>query len=111
MSEDTTRQFPIPPDNSFKKLIREAVDEALQPLIRRFDELTQRFEQLDEKVDRRLQDTRPIWEEVRSRLEQVELRLEKLGTKIDLLVQDVFEVRSNQENLKRRVTRLEEPPS
>jgi hypothetical protein len=90
MSEDTTRQFPILPDDSLKKLIREAVDEALQPLTQRFDELIQRFEQLDEKVDRRLQDTRPIWEEVRSRLEQVELGLEKLGTKIDLLVQDVF---------------------
>lgn len=64
------------------------------------DALDGRLTRLEEKVDQRLQETRPIWEDVQTRLRQ-------LDGKFDLVIKDLYEVRSEQVFLSRRVERLE----
>ena len=63
-----------------------------------------RLTTLEEKVDRRLQETRPIWEDVLTKLRQ-------LDDKFTLVIDDLYEVRSDQVSLRRRVERLEKTPA
>ncbi|MFN2479919.1 MAG: hypothetical protein ABR554_00350 [Pyrinomonadaceae bacterium] len=55
---------------------------------------------LDEKVDRRLQETRPIWEAVQN-------QLERLNSKVDILISDFYEMRTDMARLDKRVNSLE----
>jgi hypothetical protein len=84
-----------------------------------------RLTALEDKVDRRLQETRPIWEQVLVRLDGVESKVQTLEgevsglreemrtgfrrveRKIDRLAKDVFEVRTDQLDLEKRMDELE----
>jgi chaperonin cofactor prefoldin len=60
-----------------------------------------RMSTLEEKVDRRLQETRPIWEAVQA-------QLEVLNTKIDVVITDFYNMRTNLVMIEKRVTNLED---
>jgi polyhydroxyalkanoate synthesis regulator phasin len=66
----------------------------------RFDALDARMNALEEKVDRRLQETRPVWEAVQA-------QLERLNSKVDILITDFYEVRTDIARLDKRVSSLE----
>jgi chromosome segregation ATPase len=67
----------------------------------RFDALDARMTALEEKVDRRLQETRPIWEAMQT-------QLERLNSKVDILIKEFYEVKTDIARLDKRVTGLEE---
>jgi chromosome segregation ATPase len=66
----------------------------------RVGSLESKVDRLDEKVDRRLQETRPIWEAVQT-------QLERLNSKVDILISDFYEMRTDIVRLDKRVTSLE----
>ncbi|MCI0488997.1 MAG: hypothetical protein L0229_20585 [Blastocatellia bacterium] len=91
-----------------------------------FNSLNESFVSLDEKVDKRLQDTRPMWEAVQDQLKemderfmaridglQTEMRDEfrKLTKKVEILTQDVMDVRTENRLLEDRITKIERKPS
>jgi chromosome segregation ATPase len=59
-----------------------------------------RLAKLEETVDVRLRETRPIWE-------GVQLELRRLNAKFEQYVEDLFEIRSDQRILRKRVDVLE----
>jgi chromosome segregation ATPase len=67
----------------------------------RFDALDARMTALEEKVDRRLQETRPIWEAIQT-------QLERLNSKVDIMIKEFYEVKTDIARLDKRVTSLEE---
>lgn len=95
MSEDPTRQIP-PDERSFEERV-----------LAELAALGSRMESLEEKVDRRLAETRPIWEAVLAQIEQINAELRRLNTKIDNLVKDHFELRTDVTLLTGRVDQLE----
>jgi len=103
MSEDPTRNLS---ELSFQERVLSelAAIRAEQTMIRNdiatFDA---RLTAIEEKVDRRLQETRPIWEAVQDQIRQ-------LDTKFDLVIKDLYEIRSDQVYLTRRVDQLERRP-
>jgi len=62
--------------------------------------LDQRLTTLEERVDSRLQETRPIWEAVQE-------QLRKIAGKFDLVLDDLYEVRSDVRRHDRLLTKLE----
>jgi chromosome segregation ATPase len=66
----------------------------------RFDALDARMNALEEKVDRRLQETRPMWEAVQT-------QLERLNSKVDVMIKEFYEVKTDIARLDKRVTSLE----
>jgi predicted nucleic acid-binding Zn-ribbon protein len=62
--------------------------------------LGERLSALEEKVDRRLQETRPMWEGVQAQIRQ-------LDGKFDVVLRDLYELRSDQMFINRRVDQLE----
>ncbi|MDT7541470.1 MAG: hypothetical protein QOE33_1374 [Acidobacteriota bacterium] len=66
----------------------------------RFDALDARMDSLEEQVDRRLQETRPIWEAMQT-------QLERLNSKVDVLIKEFYEVKTDIVRLDKRVTSLE----
>ncbi|HZH31567.1 MAG TPA: hypothetical protein VEY11_12460 [Pyrinomonadaceae bacterium] len=62
--------------------------------------LGDRLTALEEKVDRRLQETRPMWEGVQAQIRQ-------LDGKFDVVLRDLYELRSDQMFINRRVDQLE----
>ncbi len=110
MSENLTQQLP---------------EDLLRLILARLDSLDARMTALEEKVDRRLQETRPIWEAVLARLDKIEGRLTALEARMDNLELDMragfrrvervmgeaakslLEVQSYQNDLERRMDRLE----
>ncbi len=98
----------------------------------RLSNVESRLSTLEEKVERRLQDTRPIWEQVLVGLdgmgsrfggvesgvqtlegevtglrEEMRTGFHRIERKIDRLAKDVFEVRTDQPDLEKRVDELE----
>jgi predicted nucleic acid-binding Zn-ribbon protein len=108
MSEQSTHE--TPDARSFEERVFARFD----ALDARFDSLESRFvalesrvgaveskvDHLEEKVDRRLQETRPIWEAVQT-------QLERLNSKVDILISDFYEMRTDLVRLDKRVTSLE----
>jgi predicted nuclease with TOPRIM domain len=117
MDEETTRNLP---------------QDGVERILAGIGSLDARLTSLEEKVDRRLQETRPIWEQVLVRLDGMESRFgglesrvqslegevtglrEEMRTgfhrverKIDRLAKDVFEVRTDQLELEKRMDDLE----
>jgi hypothetical protein len=83
MSEETTKSFNG--EESFEaRVLRELVA------------INSRLSALEDKVEARLHDTRPIWESVLSRITMI-------GSKMDVLAQDMLDVRAHIELLNRRV--------
>jgi predicted nucleic acid-binding Zn-ribbon protein len=76
------------------------VEDRLLNLEGRVSQVEDRLSNLDEKVDRRLQETRPIWEGVQAKLEHID-------TKLDVVIADLYEIRTDSVKLNKRVTTLE----
>lgn len=96
--------------------------ERLQSLDGRLQSLEERLHSLETKVDERLYDTRPMWEavqvqitEVREQItehinklgEETEKGFRKLGSKIELLANEVRDLYADERELERRVGSLE----
>ncbi|MCA1614162.1 MAG: hypothetical protein LC800_08445 [Acidobacteria bacterium] len=117
MSENLTQQLP---------------DDPLRLILAGLESLGARMAALEERVDRRLQETRPIWEQVLARLDGIEGRMDSLESRmgnvetrmnsleeefqsgirrlqemVNVLNEDVFEVRAGQKVLGKRLTKVE----
>ncbi|MDX6405980.1 MAG: hypothetical protein QOH70_3435 [Blastocatellia bacterium] len=115
MSEDRTRDFP---DNrSFEERVFarfDAMDRRLGAMESRFDA---RFDALDSRIqslDLRVQaleskalDTKPIWERALAEILEVKQGVQDLNRKIDVLNQDVLQVRADQRGVAKRMDALE----
>lgn len=127
MSEDRTRK--LPNSQSFEERVLsqlsaintrfDTVDARLDRIETRIsaveghvEQIDKRLTALEDKVDRRLQETRPIWEGVQAQLANIEIKVEAMNEKMDTLAIDMFELRSDQRTLQKRVTRMEgvQPP-
>ena len=97
MSEDPTQNLP---QTSFE----ERVLAALAAIRSDIAMLDARVSSLEEKVDRRLQETRPMWEGVQAQIRQ-------LDGKFDVVLRDLYELRSDQMFINRRVDQLEKERS
>jgi chromosome segregation ATPase len=124
MSEELTQN--LPQDGVRQILTRlDSIDSRLSNVENRLSNVEGRLSALEDRVDRRFQDTRPIWEQVLVRLEGVEgqlvsyggrldgfeeaLRssLQRFGEQVQMLAEDVFDVRAAQRGLRKRVDLLE----
>lgn len=110
MREETTQSLP---------------QDGVRLILSRLDSMSERLTALEDKVERRLHDTRPIWEQVLVRLDAVEAQLVGFGGRMDgfeeklrsglrrfneqvqMLAEDVFDVRAAQRGLRKRVDMLE----
>jgi tetrahydromethanopterin S-methyltransferase subunit G len=124
MSEEPTQH--LPQDGVSQILAR------LDSIDSRLSNVEGRLSALGDKVERRLQDTRPIWEQVLVRLEAVEGQLVSFGVRLDdfekrldsfeeelrsglrrfgeqvqMLAEDVFDVRAAQRGLRKRMDVIE----
>jgi chromosome segregation ATPase len=104
MSEETTQE------QNGARPFEERVLAALADLQTRFTGFEDRLERLEAKQ----YDTKPIWEtalaeilEVKERLGEAIGRLGRVEHKIDLLIKDIFEVRTDQLDIATRVEKLE----
>jgi chromosome segregation ATPase len=66
----------------------------------RMDVMEGRMGSLEEKVDRRLQETRPMWEGVQE-------QPRRLNSKVDILISDLYEMRTDIARHEKRLTSLE----
>jgi predicted nucleic acid-binding Zn-ribbon protein len=72
----------------------------LDSLERKVDALDGRLTALEEKVDSRLRETRPIWEAMQE-------QLKRLNSKVDILISDFYETRTDIAGHEKRLTILE----
>jgi chromosome segregation ATPase len=79
----------------------DALESRLNALESRVGALEGKVDRLEEKAERRLQETRPIWEAVQT-------QLERLNAKVDILIKEFYEVKTDIARLDKRVTSLEE---
>lgn len=104
-------------------------DDKLDRIIEMLRLQSLRIEALEEKVDERLKDTRPLWEGVQNRLDQLEKKVDHLEKKVDqgfeavqsqllilikkmeIMTQDIMQVRAEHRLLDERVDKLERKPS
>jgi flagellar motility protein MotE (MotC chaperone) len=102
-SDDKTEKLPL--EDSAKRL-RELTDSsyALEIRLQQFEKQAAGIEEqvaaLDQKLDKRLRDTRPIWEGVLAEVQAIK-------GKIELLIQDNFEMRATYHALQMRIESLE----
>jgi chromosome segregation ATPase len=76
----------------------------------RFDRVEERLEGLDIRVqalESRALDTKPIWERALSEILEVRKGVEDLNRKIDVLNQDVLQVRADQRLVHKRLDSVE----
>jgi tetrahydromethanopterin S-methyltransferase subunit G len=76
----------------------------------RFDAVDARLDSLDIRVqnlEARALDTKPIWERALAEILEVKKGVEDLNRKIDVLNQDVLQVRADQLRVERRMDSLE----
>ncbi len=100
MNEDPTQNLP---QTSFEERILSAlaaINTELSAIRTDVATLGERMSALEEKVDRRLQETRPMWEGVQEQIRQ-------LDRKFDVVLKDLYELRSDQMFINRRVDQLE----
>jgi chromosome segregation ATPase len=77
---------------------------------KRFDGVDARLDSLDGRVqalEARALDTKPIWERALVEILEVRKGVEDLNRKIDVLNQDVLQVRADQRRVEKRMTDLE----
>ncbi len=108
MSEDTTQRFD---GRSFEERVFDefrslntrmaSLEEKADGLEGKVDRLEVKVDRLEEKVDRRLMETRPIWEGV-----QIELR--RINSKLDQVIVELFESRTEQRAFDKRLMQIEE---
>lgn len=130
MSEDRTKE--LTDARSFEARVLALFDRVFTELA----DIRQRQDALDEKVDRRLQETRPLWEAImpelqrlsaaveelkvtteenKTTLKEVKDGLKRLNTKFEIVVEELYEYRTDIREqrkeiiaLESRITRLEE---
>jgi len=114
MSKERTRD--LSDSRSFEERVFarfDAMDVRFDAVDVRFDGLDVRFDGLDRRVQaleaRRL-DTKPIWERALAEIVLVKQGVEDLNRKIDLLNQDVLQVRADQRRVEKRIDNLESRP-
>jgi chromosome segregation ATPase len=76
----------------------------------RFDRVEARLDGLDNRVqalEARALDTKPIWERALTEILEVKKGVEDLNRKIDVLNQDVLQVRADQRRVEKRMDGLE----
>jgi chromosome segregation ATPase len=122
MNEERTRD--LPENRSFEERVFarfDAMDERFDAMQTRFEA---RFSSIDVRLDRvearldgldirvhaleaRALDTKPIWERALAEILEVKKGVEDLNRKIDVLNQDVLQVRADQRLVHKRVDSLE----
>lgn len=88
----------------------DAVDARFDAVDRRFDAVDARLDGLDGRVqalEAKALDTKPIWERALAEILEVKKGVEDLNRKIDLLNQDVLQVRADQRRVEKRMDDLE----
>ena len=118
MSEERTR------DLSDNRSFEERVFARFDAIEARFDTMESRFDARFSSIDARLDgleirvqalearalDTKPIWERALAEILEVKQGVEDLNRKIDLLNQDVLQVRADQRRVEKRMDALESSP-
>jgi chromosome segregation ATPase len=122
MGEGLTRE--LPEGRSFEERVFarfDAMDARFDVmdarLERRFDAVDARFNAIDIRLDgldgrvkaleARALDTKPIWERALAEILEVRKGVEDLNRKIDVLNQDVLQVRADQRRVDKRMNELE----
>ena len=77
-----------------------SLDERVFKVEGHVSKIDERLSSLEEKVDRRLQETRPIWEAVQAQLKRID-------SKLDIVISDLYEMRTDIKMLDNRVTTIE----
>lgn len=115
MSDDPTKKLPDDEPQENKGRIDEATQRMFSPvydlqrtimeLVERFDAFNVRLESVELKLEQRQAETKPMWEralaeisetrlEMRGRFDKVDDQLSTLNEKIDILNQDILEVKA-----------------
>ncbi len=74
-------------------------------------DLKARQENLGRLIEQRLYDTRPIWEGVQADVAEIKTIIRKLDKKVDILHDDLINLRTEQRDLEDRVESLERKSS
>ena len=111
MNEERTRDLPT--GSSFEARVFARFDS----MDARFDSIDGRFASLDARIDgldtrvqaleARALDTKPIWERALTEILEVRKGVEDLNRKLDVLNQDVLQVRADQRLVHKRMDTLE----
>jgi len=83
-----------------------AIDARLDKINGRFDGIDNRLNGIDNRVkalEARALDTKPIWERALAEIVQVKIGVENLNRKIDVLNQDLLQVRADQRRIEQRM--------
>jgi chromosome segregation ATPase len=115
MGEELTRE--LPDGKSFEERVFARFDSIEMSFNARFDAVDARFDGMDVRLDGldgRVQaleakalDTKPIWERALAEILEVRKGVEDLNRKIDVLNQDVLQVRADQRRVEKRMFELE----
>jgi len=118
MSEEPTRE--LPDKRSFEERVFahfQSIDVRFDAVDSRFDGLEARFDRRFDDLDTRVQaleakalDTKPIWERALVEILEVKKGVQDLNRKIDVLNQDVLQVRADQRGVEKRMDTLESRP-
>jgi hypothetical protein len=88
----------------------DAMDVRFDAMDVRFDGIDVRLDGLDDRVralEAKALDTKPIWERALAEILEVRKGVEDLNRKIDVLNQDVLQVRADQRRVEKRMGELE----
>ena len=111
MNEERTRD--LPDNRSFEERVFarfDRVDARFGLVDARFDRVDARLDGLDIRVhalEARALDTKPIWERALTEILEVKKGVEDLNRKIDVINQDVLQVRADQRRVEKRMDGLE----
>lgn len=115
MGDELTRE--LPDGRSFEERVFARFDAMERDFNSRFDAMDARFDAMDVRLDRldgrvqaleaRALDTKPIWERALAEILEVRKGVEDLNRKIDVLNQDVLQVRADQRRVEKRMDELE----
>ena len=118
MNEEHTRD--LPESRSFEERVFarfDAMDARFDLVDARFDLVDSRFDRVEARLDgldgrvqaleSRALDTKPIWERALAEILEVKRGVEDLNRKIDVLNQDVLQVRADQRLVHKRMDSFE----
>ena len=105
MSEEKTQN--ITDGRSFEERVFARFDS----LDARLDNFDARLQALENQAERRALETKPIWERALAGILEVKESVADVERKIDVLTQDILQVRSDQVRVERRLDKLEPKPA